>query len=257
LTRRLTFALQKGGVGKSTSTAATATILAAAGYRVLAVDMDSQGNLTKMLTQRSIYDFAGSTIIEAIEAGDARPYIAEAAENIDLLPADDRLSMLSRYIYTRKVQNPRLLLKRLLQPIEHDYDFVFVDVGPSLGDALVNAIAYADHIIMPVDCGDLSTDAMVRFTEFVEEFGEEERGAADIIGVLLTMQDGRAKYDRDVIDGVRAVYGDLVFDTVIRRRVGLKSMSAHGVQVSAPAMEDYIAMVDELLQKLKQLEGEA
>lgn len=248
---RMTFAIQKGGVGKSTSTVAVAEILAAADYKVLVVDFDSQGNATKMLTQNSIYDYTGRTIMEAIRSGNAEPYIVKVKENVDLIPAEDKLSMLSRYIYTSKVEKPFAVLKRLLAPIEDAYDFIFIDVGPMLGDHMINAIVYADRIIVPVDTGEFAMDAMVRFIEFVDESREEGHTKAIIDGILLTMRDGRAtRYERDLSDGIRAAYGDLVYRTEIKRRVKIKEMSASGVEIVENAMEDYMALAVEIIDRI-------
>lgn len=243
------FALQKGGVGKSTSTVAVAEILAAAGNRVLVVDFDSQGNATKMLTQNSIYQYTGSTVMEAIQSNDARPYVVHVKDGLDLIPAEDRLAAFSRFIYTSRIDNPYAALKRLLEPIEAEYDYVFVDIGPSLGDTSINAIVYADAIIIPVDLGDLALDAMVRFIEFVDATREEGHTKAEVMGVLLAMRDKRARYEREISEGIREVYGDLVFETEIRRRVKIKEISAIGVNLEEPALEDYISLVEEIISR--------
>lgn len=250
MVNRMTFAIQKGGVSKTTSTVAVAEVLAAAGYKVLTVDFDSQGNLTKMLTQNSIYKYSGHTIMEAIQTGNADPYIRNVKENLDLIPAEDKLSMFSRYIYTSKIENPYAVLKRLLEPVESRYDFVFIDVGPMLGDHMINAIVYADRIIVPVDTGEFAMDAMVRFIEFVDETRTEGHTNAVIDGILLTMRDGRStRYERDLSDGIRATYGDLVFNTEIKRRVKIKEMSAEGVDILLEAMEDYMNLAEEILER--------
>ena len=247
---RIIFALQKGGVGKTTSTVSSAEILAAAGHRVLVADMGPQGNATRMLTGESIYNFSGHTIMEAIRTGDADPYVHKVKENLDLIPAEDHLAAFSRYIYTSRVENPYAALKRLLEPVEGRYDFVFVDVGPTLGDTLVNAIVYADHIIIPVDLGDLAMDAMVRFMEFVDESRAEGHTTAKTIGILLTMKDGRTKYEKEVADGIRSAYGDLVFDSEIHRRVSIKEMSASGVNLEADSMNYYFSLVEEIINRI-------
>lgn len=248
---RISFATNKGGVGKSTSTAFCAEILASAGYKVLAVDMDSQGNLTRILTQNSIYRYSGHTIMEAVQIGNADPYILHVKEGLDLIPAEDRLAAFSRFIYTTKINNPYAVLKRLLEPIEDRYDFVFVDAGPSLGDHMINTIVYADRIFIPVDTADLAMDAMVRFIEFVDESRAEGHTSAVIDGILLTMKDGRqTRYEQDISDGIRDAYGDLVFRTEIRRRIKIKEMSAKGIDILEDAMSDYMTLTEEILQKI-------
>lgn len=252
MTNRVIFALQKGGVGKTSSTVAVSEILAAAGYKVLVADFDSQGNATKMLTKNSIYKYSGRTIMEAIQIGKADPYIITVKDGLDLIPAEDRLATLSRFIYTARIDNPYSVLKRILRPVEDRYDFVFVDVGPTLGDHMINAIVYADRIYIPLDSGDFAMDAMVRFIEFVDETRAEGHTSAVIDGILLTMRDGRStKYEREISEGIRAAYGDLVFKTEIHRRVRIKEMSSAGVDIIEDAMSDYMLLTEEIIERTK------
>lgn len=257
MTHRISFSTNKGGTGKSTSTAFCAFILAELGYRVLVVDMDSQGNLTRILTQNSIYTYSGHTIMEAVRNGNAKPYILPVREGLDVIPADDKLATFPRYIYTAKTDNPYAVLKRLLQPIEDGYDFVFVDVGPSLGDHKINTMVYVDRIFIPVDTADLGMDAMVRFIEFVDDSRAEGHTNAVIDGILLTMKDGRTtRYEQDIAEGLRAAYSDLVFQSEIRRRVKIKEMSANGLDIKSDAMEDYIALTEEIIKRVTGREGD-
>lgn len=254
--KRIVFALQKGGTGKTASTAAVSTILAESGYRVLVVDFDSQGNLTKILTRKSIYKFSGHTIMEAIQTGNAEPFIVSINDNLDIIPAEDRLATFSRYIYTSRINHPYAVLKRLLEPVEGRYDFVFIDVGPTLGDTVINAIVYADAIIVPVALGDLEMDALVRFIEFVDETRNEGHTNAKIEGILLTMRDGRSRYEREISEGIRAEYGDLVLGPEIGRRARIKEMSAYGVDPYLEEMEGYIAVTEEIIKRYGKQRGE-
>lgn len=250
---RMMFAIQKGGVGKSTSTVAVAEVLAASGYKVLVVDLDPQGNATRMLTQNSIYQYTGNTIMEAVQERNAEPYILNVKEGLDLIPAEDHLATFSRHIYTAKVNKPQEVIKRLLEPIERGYDYVMLDVSPTLGDTVVNAIVYVDRIYIPLDIGDFAMDAMIRFIEFVDEAREQGYTQAKIDGILLTMRDGRAtKYERDVTEGIREAYGNLVFNTEIHRRIKIKEMSSKGVDVLAEAMSDYMSLTEEIIKRVEQ-----
>lgn len=248
---RLSFALQKGGVGKSSSTVAVASILAKTGYRVLVIDFDPQGNATRMLTGNSIYHYSGKTIMEAIKAGDAEPYLVGITPRLDLIPAEDELATFSRYIYTSKISKPYAVLKRLLEPIEDRYDFVFIDIGPSLGDTVVNAIVYADAIIIPVDLGDLAMEGMIRFIDFIEETEKAGHTHATIAGILLTMKDNRTKNDRELSADIRTMYGDLVFETEINRRARIKEIASKGIDLKDASMIDYIKLVEEIIQRLE------
>lgn len=252
MTQRIIFALQKGGVGKTSSTVAVSEIMAASGYKVLVVDFDSQGNATKMLTKNSIYKYSGRTIMEAIKERNAAPYIVNIKEGLDLIPAEDKLALFSQHIYTNEIKTPYAVLKRLLTPIEGRYDFVFVDVGPTLGDHMINAVVYADYIFIPLDTGDFAMDAMVRFIKFAKDAREKRFTKAEIGGIFLTMRDGRpTKYEREISEGIREAYGNLILNTEIHRRVKIKEMSSEGVDVVATAMEDYLDLTQEILQRIR------
>ena len=248
------FASQKGGVAKTTSTGITAEILAAAGFRVLVVDMDPQGNITKMLTGNSIYKYTGETTLEAVKENNAEKYTLNIKDNLDLIPAEDRLATFSRHIYSSRAENPIKVISRTLEPVSHKYDYIFMDVGPSLGDLTINAMVYADYVIVPVDYGDFATDAISRFIEFVDASREEGNTKAIILGILLAMRDARSNYERDLAEIIRGDYGDLVFKAEINRRVGLKKMATYGVNLSDPVLEDYYAMVEELMERMKEEE---
>lgn len=249
---RIIFALQKGGTGKTTSTVAVAEILAATGNKVLVVDFDPQGNATKMLTQNSIYQYSGRTIMEAIKERSVSQYIVKVKEGLDLLPAEDKLALFPQHIYTNEIKTPYAVLKRILAPIEAHYDFVFIDVGPTLGDNMINAIVYADHIYIPLDTGDFAMDAMVRFIKFVNDARAKKFTNARIGGIFLTMRDGRTtNYEREISEGIREAYGDMILRTEIHRKVKIKEMSSEGIDVVAPAMEDYLDLTEEILNSIR------
>ena len=173
-------------------------------------------------------------------------------EGLDLIPAEDKLALFPQHIYTNEIKAPYAVLKRLLTPIESRYDFVFVDVGPTLGDNMINAIVYADHIYIPLDTGDFAMDAMVRFIKFVNDAREKRFTKAKVGGIVLTMRDGRStKYEREISEGLREAYGDLIFKTEIHRRVKIKEMSSEGVDVVAAAMGDYLDLTEEILQRIR------
>jgi chromosome partitioning protein len=219
---------------------------------VLVVDLDPQGNATRMLTQNSIYQYTGNTIMEAVQEGNAEPYIINVKDGLDLIPAEDHLATFSRHIYTARINKPHEVIKRLLEPIERRYDYVMIDVSPTLGDTVVNAIVYVDRIYIPLDIGDFAMDAMIRFTEFIDEAREQGHTSAVIDGILLTMRDGRGtRYEKDVAEGVREAYGNLVFQTEIHRRVRIKEMSSKGIDVLSDAMSDYMALTEEIIERVK------
>ena len=156
---KIAVSIQKGGCGKTTTASIMAEILAASGYKVMVIDLDSQGNATKMLTQKNIYEFSGMTVLEAIKEEDPKKYIVEVKENLHLLPAEDMLATYSRYIYTNKFAYPLLVFQQAMQSIENDYDFIIMDLPPNMGDIVLSAIVYADYIAIPMQCEAFAMDA--------------------------------------------------------------------------------------------------
>lgn len=255
MAHKIMVAIQKGGVGKSTTTCIIAELLAASGYKVLVLDLDSQGNTTQMLTQKSIYLNSGSTILEAIKEMNPKKYILHQRPNIDLLPADDMLISFSRYIYKERVQHPVRTLANAMKEIENDYDFILMDCPPNLGDIVLNAIVYSDHIIIPVNPDAFGMDALDRFIDNIKEANDAGHTKAEVLGILFTLRDKRNALERTIGDNIRERYKDLVFDAEIRRRAKLKEYAFTGVTMDkkndVDMLSDYIELTIEIVNRIK------
>lgn len=251
---KLMVSIQKGGVGKSSTTCILAEMLAVSGFKVLVLDLDSQGNTTQMLTQKSIYENSGKTILEAIKESDPRKYLLHPKENIDLLPSDDMLVSFSRYIYQERVKNPIHTLGNAIREIESDYDIILMDCPPNLGDIVLNAIVYSDYIIIPMNPEAFGQDALERFVDNVAEAKKAGHTTAEILGILFTMRESRSVLEREVGKDIRDRYGDLVFKTEIRRRARLKEYALTGVRMDKKsdleALEDYISLAEEVIKRI-------
>ena len=252
---KIAMACQKGGVGKTTSSVILSEILAASGYRVLVLDLDPQGNSSRMMTGRSIYDFSGKTILEAMKEEDARGYAVQTKENLSIIPAEDMLSTFSRYLYTNKISNPLHVLKQTMKSIEDQYDFIIMDAPPNLGEAVLNAIVYADGIIVPAQMEPFGMEGLNRFLEFVQEAKDAGHTNCELLGILLTMKDSRTAIGKAISQNIRSRYGNLVFDTEIRLRARVKEFSLEGVQFDGrndmDALEDYIEATKEVVSRVK------
>ena len=253
---KIAVACQKGGVGKTTTAVVLSELLAASGYKVLVIDLDSQGNATKMLTQRNIYEFSGKTVLEAMKEEDAREYRYQTKENLSMIPAEDMLVTFSRYVYTNKISQPLHVLRKTIESIENDYDFIIMDAPPNLGEVVLNAIVYADGIIIPVQMEPFGMDGLDRFIEFVEGAKEEGHTNVDILGILLTMKDSRTAISRAIGQDIRDRYKEKVFTTEIRLRTRLKEFALEGVQINTRndivALEDYIEATKEVVRRVKE-----
>jgi chromosome partitioning protein len=239
--------LQKGGVGKSTTTAITAYLLSKKN-KVLAVDFDSQGNLSQMLTQKNIYDFAEKTILEACLNLDPVPYIYEIHDNLHILPAEDRLAILSRYIHRDK--HPFSVLRKTLSKVKEEYDFILVDLPPNLGDQTLNGLIASDYAVVILQSDPFALDALDRYLETLQ-LAQQYNPDLRLAGILTTMINSRASLDAAILQKARNDYEDLVFKSVIKRRSRIKEFSLEGIQdrtkADREALEQYRAFTEELI----------
>src|SRR5580765_2865548 len=208
--RVIALANQKGGVAKTTSTLNLAVAFAEQGYRVLAVDLDPQGNLTMSqglnpdAIERSMYDVLVHRlpIEQIIHSGE----VDLAVSSIDLAGAELALSsMIGR----------ERALARGLTAIKPRYDFVLIDTPPSLGLLTINALVAANGVIVPVQCEYLALRGLVQLENTLSMIRENLNPDVAIMGILPTMYDGRTLHSREAIEILEENFGDLVFTTRI------------------------------------------
>lgn len=246
---KIAVGFQKGGVAKSTTTVTLATILAASGYNVLVVDLDTQGNTTKMLTQESIYANSGKTVMEGIREGNLAKYVRHGA--VDLLPAEDELSQFSKHIYKSGTAEPAHVLRKEIEKLERqtDYDIILFDLPPALGDITANAIVAADYVLIPVHLDGVAEETLQRFIHFIN-------GEAEVLGILFTIKDNRAGMEKDVGKRIRKTYGKAVFSTEIRKLAAVGEITADGVKFDRKrgrdALKDYVQLTKEVIERVKE-----
>ncbi len=222
----IAFANQKGGVAKTTTTVNLAVAFAETGLRVLAVDLDPQGNLTMSQgmnpdqLERSMFD----VLVRAmpIEEIIHRAEVDIAVSSIDLAGAELALSSM--------IGRERALQKALL-PVRGDYDYILIDTPPSLGLLTINALTAADDVIVPVQCEYLSLRGLVQLQNTLGMIRENLNPAVEIRGILPTMFDGRTLHSREAIDMLKENFGDLVFETRIRKTVRYAEAPVQGSSV--------------------------
>lgn len=250
----ISFGIQKGGVGKTTTTAITSYLLAKE-HKVLAVDFDSQGNLTQFLTQQNIYDFTERTVLQAVKAKDAAPYVHRITDNLHILPAEDLLATFSRYLYQSYRGDPSQLLRETLDTVKQQYDFIIIDLPPNLGDQTINALTASDYAVVMLQSEPFCYDALDRYLETLTEIQKRTNPDLTLAGILTTMLDSRTTIDAVILEKARTDYEDVVFDSVIRRRSRIKEFSVYGIQeqtkADAEALEPYIAFTKELLNRVQ------
>lgn len=254
----VTFGIQKGGAAKTTTTGITAYLLNREGYKVLCVDLDSQGNLTELMTLTDVQEFRGRTALEALQELDPRPYIIELKDGLHLLPAEDILATFPRWLYTeyRGTTPPALMLKVTLEHVQDSYDFILIDTPPALGDITMNALVCSDFVVPLFESSKFCYSAIGRFLETVDEVHELANPKLRVAGILRAMIDNRRGDNKQLVELIGNQYRDIVFKTVITRRAATGRLGIEGFfdnKEINEAVEQYRPFIEELKQRVEGL----
>jgi chromosome partitioning protein len=219
---------QKGGVGKTTTAINLATAIALAGQRVLLVDMDPQGNLTSGVGLKGQRAESGS-VYEAL-MGDQAPesfVLPTRVATLFVVPADRNLTGAEIELVPMPARERRL--KRVLDPLRTQFDFIFVDCPPSLGLLTLNGLVAADAVLIPLHCEYFALEGLADLVGTMRRVRTSLNPALDIEGVVLTMYDDRTNLGQLVARDVREFFKDKVFNTIIPRNVRLGEAPSHGL----------------------------
>ncbi|MDD3213879.1 MAG: ParA family protein [Eubacteriales bacterium] len=218
---------QKGGVGKTTTAVNLTACLAESGKKILLIDLDPQGNSTSGLGLRA----GGKTVYEAL-TGDT-PFrsviVKSGVPNLMLAPSDIRLA--GAELELRDLDDREYRLKSVLQTVEADFDFIFIDCPPSLGLLTLNALAAAQRVLIPIQCEYYALEGVTSLMNTINRVKHGFNPGLDIEGVLLTMLDGRTNLSLQVVDSVKKHFRNKVFSTAIPRNVRLGEAPSHGLPI--------------------------
>ena len=228
---------QKGGVGKTTTTAALAQGLSEYNKRVLLIDWDPQASLTiTMGLNPDNLKLTGYDVLAATIKNTGNPLIHDVIiqtsnPNIDLVPANIELSQAELDLvgaFTRE-----LILKEMLQPVRQSYDFILVDCLPSLGLLTINALSASDSIIIPLQSDFLAMKGLVLLLSTILRIKDRINPALEISGILFTMTHSRTLHSKEVIEATKRAFGNRirVFDTLIPSSVRFKEAPASGESI--------------------------
>lgn len=236
--RTIAVANQKGGTGKTATTVSLGVALARLGKRVLLVDADPQGDLTKSLGWKTPDDLEvtlANHLAAAIEGEGLSPRdgILAHAEGVDLMPSN--IDLAGMEIPVLMAMSREQLMNIWLSPLKADYDFILIDCAPTLGIIPVNAFVAADSVLIPVSAEYLPASAMADLTKTIRRVRRQINPALYVEGILVTLYDCRNNLDRDTEQTIREDYGGKyrVFDAVVPRAVSAAESPAAGVSVFA------------------------
>jgi len=252
MARIIAIANQKGGVGKTTTAVNLSAALGALEKRVLIVDADPQANATSGLGLNPEQALEGT--YELIEgAKDARSLVQSTdAPGVSIIPA--HLDLVAVELEIIDQPKREFFLKKALEAIKEDYDYIIIDCAPSLGLITLNALTAANSILVPIQCEYYALEGLGKLLNTIKKVQELHNPDLEIEGLLLTMFDSRLRLSNQVADEVRNHFEGLVFESVIHRNVKLSEAPSYGENIltydaGSKGAENYLTLAQEILEK--------
>lgn len=252
LGKRIAIFNQKGGVGKTTTNINLAACLALKGKKTLVLDIDPQGNTTSGLgvSKRGLEDTVYNILVD--KDYDIRNAIIKTdVENLDLIPAS--VDLAGAEVELVQVDQRETALKKGLEQIKGDYDYIFIDCPPSLGLLTINSLAAVDSVLIPIQCEFYALEGVSQLVSTIDLVKKSLNPELEIQGVILSMFDGRTNLSAQVVQEVKKYFGDKVYTTVIPRNVRLAEAPSYGLPITAydpksKGSEAYMDFAEEFLE---------
>ena len=222
----ISFANQKGGVGKTTTCINLAAYIAALGKKVLVVDMDPQGNATSGLgitkNQKML------TLYDAIDGDKEITDVVKptSIQNLEIIPAT--VDLAGAEVELVGMHGREKIVKNLLKKIKDNYDYILIDCPPSLGLLTINALTTSNSVVIPIQCEFFALEGLTQLMNTIKLVKKHLNDEIDIEGVILTMKDNRSNLIQEVSQEIKRFFGKKVYDTSIPRSIRLAEAPSHG-----------------------------
>ena len=220
---------QKGGVGKTTTVVNLSAALGDMGYKVLVVDFDPQGNTTSGfgVDKDGLALDAYDVLVDDAQAGEA--IVKTRFDGVYLIASTVQLA--GAEIELVNMENRERVLKKALDSVKENFDYVFIDCPPSLGLLTINAFAAADSLLIPIQCEYYALEGVTKLLETIKVVQRGLNPHLRIFGVLMTMYDSRTTLSKQVVTEVKNYFGGDVFNTMIPRSVKVSEAPSYGMPV--------------------------
>lgn len=252
MNRVIAIANQKGGVGKTTTAINLSACLADLGKKVLALDLDPQGNMTSGLgvdkdeIESSVYDLLIGN------AGIEECICENVLDNLDVLPSNIDLS--AAEIEMIGVDNKEFIIKKEMEKIKDKYDFVIIDCPPALSMLTINAMTTADSVLVPIQCEYYALEGLSQLIHTIELVQERLNSSLEIEGVVFTMYDARTNLSLQVVENVKDNLNQNIYKTIIPRNIRLAEAPSYGMPINiydpkSAGAESYMQLADEVIHR--------
>lgn len=253
----------KGGVGK-TKVAVMASWELAYEFnkKVLLIDMDPQANATTIVARSSGVGDINATIFDGFKNGDLLSTIVKMHENLDLIPAHVTFKNLPKFLYSKfkKDIDQITYLKKLLEPIKNKYDYIFIDVPPTISDYSDNAMMAADYVLIILQAQELSLEGAETYVSYLQFMADEYDADIQVVGVLPVLLRAGGRVDQSTVMRAQEIFGeDNVYENYVKHLERLKAWDITGIanqdQHDKRAHQTFIKVVREMLENIERLEN--